>query len=291
MVINISRAQLCRINHQATRQSNAQLVKKLAKRRSQLQTKIDRFLENTPHNLASILSADHHIMYGQLHPHPDGDFPDEDEEEEEEQHKSYDEDDDDDDDDDDSKEEEEDIHGEDGEEGEFKPNQHNKPTNASGAPEHTMLPLPSALGLHKHHDPIIAALTQEELLIRQSQASEALQQLRLSLGMKSAIFRSMASSAKSQKTKTRAWRAVHTTTAAVKMHAKSYCLARHALVQLNVDQSILTRFPPLEKSDLTVSRDVLEESRVGQRSEHVSWIWRQDIGKDQHENEWMYESE
>lgn len=151
--------------------------------------------------------------------------------------------------------------------------------------------LPSHLGPHHHQDPMVAALARDEKVIRQSQASDALQQLRLSLGMKSAIFRKVVANAKGQKRITRAWKAVHVATAAVQRHARAYRLARHALVQLHADQSIMTRFPPLEKSDLSVSRDVVEENRVGQRSEHVSWIWRLDIGKDQDKNKWILESE
>ena len=157
--------------------------------------------------------------------------------------------------------------------------------------ENVRLPLPSYLAHHLHQDPVVAALARDELLIRESQASDALQQLRLSLGMKAAIFRKVVSNAKSQKKKTRAWKAVHVATAAVQRHARSYGLARHALVQLHADSLIMTRFPPLDKSDLSVSRDVLEENRVGQRSEHVSWIWRVDLGKDQDKNTWILESE
>jgi F0F1-type ATP synthase epsilon subunit len=154
-----------------------------------------------------------------------------------------------------------------------------------GAPESIVLPLPSHLGVNKNQDQMITALTEDELIVRKSQASDSLQDLRLSLGMKSAIFRKMVSNAKSQKKKTRAWRAVHVATAAVQRHARSYRLAQHALVQLNADPSILTKFPPLEKDHLTVSRDVVEENRIGQRSEHVSWIWRLDLGNDQDKND------
>jgi len=109
--------------------------------------------------------------------------------------------------------------------------------------------------------------------------------------MKCSVFRTMVSNAKSQKKKTRAWKSVHMATAVVQEHAQSYCLAQHAMVKLNANQSILRRFPPLQKQDLAVSRDIVEENRIGQKSEHLSWIWRLDIGKDHNKDAWMDESE
>ena len=164
------------------------------------------------------------------------------------------------------------------------------PAGTQEAPEDILLPLPSHLGLTKQ-DQNTAPLVEEELIIRQSQASEALEQLRLSLGIKSALFRKKVRQARSQDKKTRAWKAVHAACAAVEQHARSYVLARHALVQLEADELILTRFSPIAKGDLVVNGDVVEENRVGQRSDHVSWIWRLDIGKEAGENDWMEESE
>jgi hypothetical protein len=91
--------------------------------------------------------------------------------------------------------------------------------------------------------------------------------------------------------KTRAWKAVKVVTGAVQGHARAYGCAQRALVQLQADHLILRRFPALQKSDLAVSRDVVEENRLGQRSEHVAWIWRLDIGNGLGEDEWMQESE
>jgi hypothetical protein len=62
-------------------------------------------------------------------------------------------------------------------------------------------------------------------------------------------------------------------------------------VQLQADDIILKKFPPLQKGDLAVSRDVVEENRLGQRSDHVGWIWRLDIGNGLGEDEWIQESE
>jgi hypothetical protein len=168
------------------------------------------------------------------------------------------------------------------------------PTKTPGhmsSPENIMLPLPSRLGPEIHQDQTIATLLEEELKVRECQASEALEQVRLSLGVKSAIFRKKLRNAKSQQTKTRAWKAVHVASSAVQQHARSYALAQHALVALHADARTLQRFPAMSQGDLVVSRDVVEENRIGQRSEHISWIWRLDIGNDLDEDTWMEESE
>ena len=267
------RAELHHLCRKSARHHNTHLLKKLAKRRSQLQTKIDAFVCQAPVNLCQegSLSLPHHD-----HSHSnEDDYPDE----EEDGDADYDE---------DGASDDEDY-------GDNNDNFHVMDADAHGSSlqsvENVGLPLPSYLGDHLHQDAMVAALARDELLIRESQASDALQQLRLSLGMKAAIFRKVVSNAKSQKKKTRAWKAVHVATAAVQRHARSYRLAQHALVQLHADPLIMTRSPLLEKSDLSVSRDVVEENRVGQRSEHVSWIWRVNLGKDQDKNTWILESE
>jgi hypothetical protein len=247
------------------------LAKKLARRRLKLRTKIDAYLAKTPISLSSLLPQDQSpgAWYSDQHLGED----------------------------DDAMEDEDDYNdsGESGDEdhteNDIDEDHTNSSTSAHVAPESIALPLPSHLGLNKQSDQTIAPLIAEELLIRQSQASDSLEQLRLSLGMKSAIFRKMVSNAKSQSKKTRAWRAVHVAMAAVKRHARSYCLAQHALVQLNAEPAILRKFPLLEAHDLKVSRDVMEENRIGQQSEHVSWIWRLDISKDQDKDDCMHESE
>jgi hypothetical protein len=158
-------------------------------------------------------------------------------------------------------------------------------------PEKSYLPLPSTLGIHHFSNPLVAALAEDEVHLRVTQASEALQQLRLSLGLKSALFRNSVALAKSQRTKSRAWRSVKVVEASVRRHSQEYCNARQALVHLHASSSVMDKFPILKKEDLKMSRDVVEENRVGQRSEHVSWIWRLDAGSAIGQNALLQESE
>jgi hypothetical protein len=258
----------------------------LAKRRLRLRSRIDAFLAKTPNALSSLLPQDQVPVSGNPHQHLDEDDEaleddgldqdfSESEKDEEDDH------------------DDDDVDGEDDntcDDVDTEDHINSTPTSSS-VPESIVLPLPSHLGINKHPDPSMAALSADELIIRQSQASDALQHLRLSLGMKCGIFRTMKSNPKSQKTMTRAWKAVHVATAAVQQHARSYRLAQHAMVQLNANPSILSKFPPLQKQDLTLNRDIVEENRLGQKSDHLSWVWRLDIGKDQDKDAWMDESE
>jgi hypothetical protein len=229
---------------------------KLIKQRKRLQVEVDSFLANVPFVLDTGLPATSTFTV------PNGDVDDDtvniDEESE-------------------SSESEEDSDGD-------------TPQLGSN-PEKALLPLPSHLGPGHFHNPLIAALADEEVHLRIDQASEALQQLRLSLGLKSALFKHSVAPAKSQRTKTRAWRTLNSVDASVRRHAQEYRNARQALVHLRASGSVMDKFPILKKEDLKMSRDVVEENRVGQRSEHVSWIWRLDhesmIGK----NAWLQESE
>lgn len=151
-------------------------------------------------------------------------------------------------------------------------------TNIGSTPEKAFLPLPSQLGGHYVEDPVIAILAAEEADLRVDQASEALQQLRLSLGLKSALLKTSVAPAKSQKTKTRAWRGVKTVETNVRRHSQRYRRARQALLHLGAAASVMDKFPDLKKEDLKMSGDVVEENRVGQKSDHVPWIWRIDCG-------------
>jgi hypothetical protein len=164
-------------------------------------------------------------------------------------------------------------------------------THEASHPEDTALPLPSRLGHDVLKNPVIEALAKEEVELRIVQATGALQQLRLALGLKSALFRNLVRGAKTQRTKTRAWRSLKPVEAAVRLHAQEYRIARQALLQLGASPRILARFPVLSKEDCKMSGDVVEENRLGQRSEHVSWVWRADWGAKNDKNAWEQESE
>jgi hypothetical protein len=179
-----------------------------------------------------------------------------------------------------------DDEGEDDEEEEEEDLENNVVEMASH-PEDAALPLPSHLGRSHFNNADIRALAVEETELRVKQASGALQQLQLALGLKSAFVKNRIRGANTQYTKTRAWRAFKPVQAAVICHKQDYRIARQALVDLGAPAVTLARFPVLKREDCKMGGDIEEENRVGQRSDHVSWIWRVDSGESSDKDQWQ----
>lgn len=57
---------------------------------------------------------------------------------------------------------------------------------------------------------------------------------------------------------------------------RCYRLAQRALEGLGASTELLSQYQEIEKKDLKMSRDVVEENRVGQRSSELPWFWRLD---------------
>jgi hypothetical protein len=75
-------------------------------------------------------------------------------------------------------------------------------------PEHVKLPLPSHVGIRLCRELGLSQIASQEVELRKGQAHECLHQLKLALGLKSALFRKTIRLPKSQKTKTRGHTAV-----------------------------------------------------------------------------------
>ena len=79
--------------------------------------------------------------------------------------------------------------------------------------------LPSSLGWEwcdKHN---LQALAEKEAKLRIGQANDAIHNVRLALGFKSALFRDHVRPANTQRTKTRAWDAIHNVDSTIHQHA------------------------------------------------------------------------
>jgi hypothetical protein len=159
------------------------------------------------------------------------------------------------------------------------------------SPEDTALPIPSRLGPDHFDIPEIRAVAKEEVNLRVDQATGALEQLRLALGLKSAFIRNRIRGANTQHKITRAWCAFGPVQAGVIRPTQDYRIARQALVDLGASPDVLAKFPPLRKEDCKMGGDVEEENRVGQRSDHVSWIWRVNHGGTSNKDGWQQEGD
>ena len=103
--------------------------------------------------------------------------------------------------------------------------------------------LPSSLGWGwciKHH---LQALAEKEAKLRVAQANDAIHSVRLALGFKSALFRDHVRPANTQRTKTRAWDAIHSVDSTVHQHAQNYSMAREAYLRIHQAYSISEKLP------------------------------------------------
>ena len=130
-----------------------------------------------------------------------------------------------------------------------------------------------------------------EAELREGQANDALEELRAGLAEKSLRFRTEVKPAKSQKTMTRAWDSIHRADKQIRAAVRSYRLARSALVGLGASNELLSQYQEIQKKDLKMSRDVVEENRIGQRSSELPWFWRLDRKWDEDRGEFLKECE
>ena len=140
-------------------------------------------------------------------------------------------------------------------------------------PEDISVLLPSTLGWNWCVSHGVQSLAVKEAQLRHAQANDSIHKIRLSLGFKSALFRTQVRPANTQQTKTRAWNAVHSIDITVQEHARIYSMARDAYRMIRHAQAINPDLPQLRKEDLRVATLILGSEQTGQRNKQSSWIW------------------
>ncbi|KAH9005466.1 hypothetical protein EDB86DRAFT_2825116 [Lactarius hatsudake] len=142
-------------------------------------------------------------------------------------------------------------------------------TNAEDIP----ILLPSTLGLDWCIQHGVWSLAIKEAKLQYAQANDSIHRIRLALGFKSALFRTQVRSARTQKTKTRAWTAVQNVDTTVHEHARNYGMARDAYIKVQQASDGSLELPPLHATDLRVKTAILGAAEVGQRNTQLPWIW------------------
>jgi hypothetical protein len=133
--------------------------------------------------------------------------------------------------------------------------------------------LPSSLGWEWCIQHNVKSLAEMEAKLRIAQANDAIHSMRLALGFKSALFRDHVRPANTQRTKTRAWDAIHSVDATVHQHARNYSMAREAYLQIQRAYDSGPELPQLHVTDLRVNTAILDPAQVGQRNTQLPWIW------------------
>lgn len=141
-------------------------------------------------------------------------------------------------------------------------------------PEHIRLNLPSAFSSHDREKLGLREIAIQEGKLREGQANDCLSQIRILLGNKFLLFRKQVRNARSNFKKTRAWGNVTKIQEQINKVLRSYNRARHALVNLDADPTIISLYAPITTDDLKMPGDIVEENRVGQHNDKLPWFWR-----------------
>ncbi len=144
----------------------------------------------------------------------------------------------------------------------------------SEQPELIKLLLPSQMKEDVLAKAGLERLKSQEAELRVGQMNDALQGLRIALGEKSLLLRTSVRNNKTQRTVGRAWAQVRREEEKVQKQLRAYNRAREAFIRLSPADSRFNKFKTITKDDLKVSGDIVEENRIGQRSDALSWIWR-----------------
>ncbi|KAG1900024.1 uncharacterized protein F5891DRAFT_980638 [Suillus fuscotomentosus] len=140
--------------------------------------------------------------------------------------------------------------------------------------EKAVISLPSNMGLEKCAALGVADIADQELMLRQGQANDALHHIRVHLADKAVIFRKTVRVAKSQALSTRAWAQVHSVDRAV---------------SINANDALLKRYQPLTREHLKVSTAVADPNSRGQRNNVLAWFWSLDMEGDSDSSDWLNE--
>jgi hypothetical protein len=151
--------------------------------------------------------------------------------------------------------------------------------------------LPSTVGLQHCACANLKDMVNKEISLRQGQANDALQALRLAIGKKSFLFRTRLRAAKSKVEKLRSWRDIGAITANVQHQAKIYRKARKALVALGASEDIMSKYLVLKADHLRSCTVIVNPNAPGERQTSLAWFWSLDIAGDSLDNELMQECE
>ena len=77
----------------------------------------------------------------------------------------------------------------------------------------------------------------------------------------------------------------------IQRHLRVYRRARGALQHLKAPREVMDIYKPILANDLTISGDVVEEQRLGQRNDVLAWFWHIGAPQGDQGDDWMEECE
>ncbi|KAG1893413.1 uncharacterized protein F5891DRAFT_1196459 [Suillus fuscotomentosus] len=155
-------------------------------------------------------------------------------------------------------------------------------------PEKTVIPLPSNFGVARCAELGVEHLIGQEIALREGQANDALQAIRMHLADKAVLFRTAVRPAKSQAKSTRAWTQVHSVERVIRLNTMIYMKCRAQLGNLDA-HGLLKKYLRMEKCHLKTTAAVADPNARGQRNATLPWFWSLDVQGDSVSSDWMNE--
>lgn len=162
---------------------------------------------------------------------------------------------------------------------------------AAEAVEHVKIALPSAMGEERLQAHGLQHLLSKEYQLRQGQANDALQGVRVSLANLSFEYgRKLRKIKKSKVKKTRAWATVQSVGRTLHLHRQIYSYAIDAISRLgDPEKKIGRQYKPLLKEDMKANTAVADPNARGQSKAKPAWFWSSNLAGDMQDNERMVE--
>jgi hypothetical protein len=160
------------------------------------------------------------------------------------------------------------------------PSGHHQRSHISDSPgmegrsaEDISLLLPSSLGWEWCSSHGVKSLAIKEAKLHFAQANDSIHRIHLALRFKSTLFRTQVQDVWTQKTKTRAWTAIHSVNTTVHEHSWNYSMVRDAYLKVQDPSGRAPELRPLLLTDLRVNTAILRSAQVGQQNTQLPWIW------------------
>ncbi|KAF8262715.1 hypothetical protein EI94DRAFT_1704552 [Lactarius quietus] len=152
---------------------------------------------------------------------------------------------------------------------------HTSNPSGSDGPHSEDIPtlLPSTIGWQWCASHGVKSLALKEAKLFYAQATDSIHAIRLALGFKSALFQTLVRDARTQQTKTRAWKAIQNVDTTVHQHAQNYRMVRDAYENIKNLSQTSPELTALAPTNLQVNTAILGAAQKGQQNKQLSWIW------------------
>jgi hypothetical protein len=155
-------------------------------------------------------------------------------------------------------------------------------------PEHVTIPLPSNIGTEQCVELGVEHLVDQEIALREGQANDTLQAIRVLLADKAVLFRTTVRPVKSQAKLTRAWTQVRSVKWVIRLNAMIYTKCQAQMENLQA-HGLLEKYLRMDKSHLKATAAVAEPNARGQYNAALPWFWSLNVQGDSVSSNWMNE--